>query len=274
MYFSYLRCVMVLMLGCAWPAQAGGGLHPKGTNLNSLIVINRGNLGDAATQTMMTSLQGLVARVSSQQIYVDDCCGYTIWREHLHNRYGIPLRNESNPWTVLDRFKHLVAGYVLYDRANPNSINAATSLSGPLNALAVDRSIEASVRAAGITNRRLDLSARDEAWVWSNYQSLFSGRTVVEQEEGKYFHLRDYATMANAFTFSDGNSAFRTSVMAGMDPDGTVMGWGTGGENSFVGDSARQGVFTIPADWAINLSTLSGVRDDSIVGQIHGPTQH
>ncbi len=256
--------ICVFLSAFALNVRADNSVLAKGTNLTSLVVIERSDLGDAPMQTLMASLQGLVARSSSEQIYFNDCCGYSLWLDHLRDHYGVPSTPLSDPWTVLNRFKHLLNGYILYDRSNPDSVNAATSLCGPLNAIAVDRTLEPSVRANGITNRVADVSTRDESWTWANYAPQFSRRIVVEQEESKYFHLRDYAVMANAFTFSDGNSAFRTSVMRSMDPDAAVLGWGTGGENSFVGDSSRQGVFTVPSDWALNLSTLSSVREDSL----------
>jgi hypothetical protein len=156
------RAARLAVLGLVVGSLAGadGYALPKGTNVTSLVVISAGNLGSTAEQVLTATLQGLVARQSSQQIYVDGGSGYSIWQNHLNSAYGIPHTTVSNPWQLVNQFKHLVRGYVLYDAAaNSNSLNAATSLCGPFTAVAVDASIEISVRGAGITNRLADVRA-------------------------------------------------------------------------------------------------------------------
>lgn len=232
---------------------------PKGTNLTSFLSIAESSLGSSSQQIMMATLQGLVARASSEQLYIDTST-YSRWRLHLAGAFRVPYTTQSDPWAVLNHFKGLLEGYVLYDYASTNSRNAATSLCGPLNAIAVDVSLEASVRAQGITNLLADVRTLDEAAVRANYPGAFSRRIVVEQEESFRVHLRDYAVMVNAFTFADGNTPFRASVLAGMDLDAALLGWGEGSENMFIGAASDAGVFTVPADFARNLSILSSVR--------------
>jgi hypothetical protein len=263
------RAVRLAVLGLAVAslARADGYALPKGTNVTSLVVISAGNLGSTAEQVLTATLQGLVARQSSQQVYVDGGSGYSIWYNHLTSAYSIPHTSVSNPWQLVSQFKHLVRGYVLYDAAtNSNSLSAATSLCGPFTAIAVDASIESSVRGAGITNRLADVRSYNEAWVWTNYSGSLNRSVVVEQKESFAANLRDYAVLANAFTFFDGNSPFRTFVMSQMNPDSACLGWGDAsqGESVFVGDSSSAGVYTVAADWALDLSTLSSVSDLSL----------
>jgi hypothetical protein len=211
-----------------------------------------------ALRMLMASLQGLVARQSPTQFVISGG-SYSTWRDHLRDRFGVPTASVTDPWLLVDRFKALVSGYVLFDLAASNSINAATSLTGPLRAVAVDRSLESAVRARGVTNLLAEVSARDESWVLANYPDRFNRLVVVEQRERLPLHVRDYAALANAFTFFDGNSPFRTSVMTSLDPDAATLGWGdaSGGEHVFVGDGSDRGVFMVAADYARNLSTLS-----------------
>jgi len=91
------------------------------------------------------------------------------------------------------------------------------------------------VRARGITNLLADVRAQDEAAVRTSYPGLFNRTLAVEQLESFRTHLRDYAVMASAFTFADGNSPFRAAVLADLDPDAALLGWGTGSENTFIG---------------------------------------
>lgn len=264
-----LRCLSTvgLLAGGLTAFEAGAQTHylPKGTNLTSLVVITHGALGSLAHRVLFGTLQGHVARRSGTQIYIQGVsAGYGLWHHHLHDAYGIPHTTVSSPWTVLDQFKHLVAGYVLYDLAgNSNSLSAATALCAPLNAVAVDVSIEATVRSHGLTNLLADVRTRNEAWVWTNHPATFSSNMVVELKESLGANLRDYATLAGAFTFYDGNSAFRSQVMRSLAPDAACLGWGdaSGGEDEFVSRSSSDGVHTLPADLALNLSTLSSVRD-------------
>ncbi|MDB6065517.1 MAG: hypothetical protein JWR26_1725 [Pedosphaera sp.] len=254
-------------MALALPGRADTSVFPKGTNLSSIVVIGSGSLTSAAQQTLIATLQGIVARKSASQIYIDGGGGYTLWRNHLASAYGIPVTTTSNPWSLVTQYRSLVSGYILFDlSANTNSVNAATSLCGPLNAIAVDASIEASVRAAGVTNLLLDVRTRDEAWVWTNYNAVLSRSTVIEQKETFGDQLRDYATLAGAFTFYDGNSAFRTSIMSAMNPDSACLGWGDAsqGESVFVSSGSQHAVYTIAADWALDLSTLSSVRDPNL----------
>jgi hypothetical protein len=223
---------------------------------------------------MIATLQGVVARRSGQQIFIDAGGGYSLWRDQLRDVYGLPCTTNSNPWLLLLQFASFANGnYIRYNVTNANSLSVATSLCGPLNAVAIDASIELQAKLFGLTNMLLDVSARDEAWAWTNYNALFSRGNVVEQQEYLAYHLRDYATLANAFTFFDGNSAFRTFIMKSMDPDAACLGWGDAsfGEDRFITNSSLAGVFTIASDYALDLSTLSSVRDPTVQQHTYRP---
>jgi hypothetical protein len=72
-----------LAAGLLWVANLSGWTQspilPKGTNVSSLVVINQSDLGNNAQQILMATLQGVVARKSAQQIYIDAGSGYTVW---------------------------------------------------------------------------------------------------------------------------------------------------------------------------------------------------
>lgn len=230
-----------------------------------LLVIEERELSTPAIQAMVASLQGLSARLSADQIFILSQSS-ALWVNHLTNSYSITSEPVLDPFDLLLRFKPVLKGYLLFDSAQTNSINAATSLAGPLTALPVEKSLEEKVRALGITNRLADLSARDEAWVRRTYPDAFNRQIVVEQKESFGLPLRDYAALANAFTFYDGNSVFRNSLVASLPPDALILGWGdaTRGEEKFIGPASKAGLFTVPADHARNISVLSGVRETNL----------
>jgi len=247
---------------------------PKGTNFSSFIVITDGNLVNDAWKCTIATLQGIAARRSATQIFIDDGNGDSIWKNHLRDTYGIPYSTAVSPAALLTQFAQQVDGYILYDlTANSNSINAATSLCGPNNAIAVDASIESTVRSCGVTNRIADVRTWNDGLVWTNCNSAFSRNVVIEQVTSIVSQLRDYATLANAYTFFVGNTPFRTFIMSWMNPDSACLGWGdpSRGESVFVSDGSSNGVYTCAADFARNLSILSGIRDDSLRQRTYTP---
>lgn len=259
--------LLLIFVGSPLGSRADTSFLPKGTNLTSLVVINEANLTNSAQKVLVATLQGIVARQSGQQIYIDGGNGYSIWYPYLNTVYGIPYTINTSPWAILNQFKGLVSGYVLYDKAaNSASLAAANSLCGPFNAVAVDASIEPTVRSYGITNLLADVRLRNDLWVWTNYNAVLSRNVVIEQMNTFDDDLRDYAAMSSAFTFFEGNSSARDFIMGQMNPDAASLGWGdaSNGESVFVGNSSSTGVYTVAADYALDLSTLSSVRDLSL----------
>lgn len=232
-----------------------------------LYVIDISNM-TSVEQTMIATLQGIVANKTSNQIYITDTVGkagysadaYTTFLNDLVTNYGITYETVTSAWSLVDTFKSYLNGYILYQAGN-SSINVANTLAGIQNAIAVEASLENTAKAHGLS-LSLDVKTRDEAWVKTNYWSQLNHSLVIEAKEEISMHLRDYATMSKALIFFDGNSSFRSSIMASLDADGVVMGWGDvqGSEETFIADSSNNGVLTIPADWGRNLSVLSGIN--------------
>ncbi|GAB3762425.1 hypothetical protein BKA15_006075 [Microlunatus parietis] len=241
--------------------------YPKGIEPTELFVVDRSGLtGDEAI--MIATLQGLLARPGERRqgpaIYLDLPNGYRLWLDDLTERYGLPARRADDPWGLVDRFADRVAGYVLYRSGGP-TINVATTVAGVSRGIAVAEGDEQAAIEHGL-RRLADVRDRDDAWAWQTYRGRLRDDLVVEQkadpEVGLFTHqLRDYATMAGAFTFYDGNSEFRKAVVEDLDADAAVIGWGDArqGEHSFVGVSSAAGVATLPGDWAANLACLSGI---------------
>ncbi len=264
--------VAVGMVGAQEPVHAEAAPpkspYPKGMRPTELFVVDRAGLTDDEA-IMIATLQGLLARpghgrTEGSAIYFDLANGYQLWLADLTERYDLPATPADGPWRLVDRFADRVAGYVLYRSGGP-TINVATTVAGAVGGIAVAEADEQSAIDHGL-GRLADVRDRDDAWAWRTYRSKLRSDLVVEQkadpEVGMFTHqLRDYATMAGAFTFYNGNSDFRRSVVQDLDPDAAVLGWGDAreGEDAFVGVSSAAGVASIPADWAANLACLSGI---------------
>ena len=187
-------------------ANAAGVGLPKGVALQSLLVIPLDALASSQDRALVASLQGLVAKHSPEQIFIDDGGPSTTWKDYLVSRYGITLNySYATLPSLVTHFKRYVNGYILYDMSgNPQSLNVATSLSGPLGGLPVDRSQLKQARSLGITRQLLDVSDKSEKWVYKKYRWLLSNTTAAELDFDVYHQLRDYATLTNSFTFYDG----------------------------------------------------------------------
>jgi hypothetical protein len=136
-------------------------------------VIPSANLTTNPDRVLVACLQGLVAKTSSEGIFIDEGGPGAVWTNYLHTTYGITLDDSYPTWQqLLTRFRSQVRGYIRYDMTgNPASLNFASSLSGPLNALIVDRTQESAVQALGVTRLLLDVSDKDEHWAYATYRA-------------------------------------------------------------------------------------------------------
>lgn len=237
-----------------------GIAHQKGKELKVLDVV-QGNSFSNQQKVLIASLQGLAAKTSSEQIYIEEGGPSTVWKDYLKSRYSIKVNNYTTLVELLNQFKTLVTikGYVLYDGTrNARSLTAATSLSGPMNAIAVDKTLESTVQAAGITNKLLDVSDKDEKWVYANYPYAFSKKNAAELSPTIAHNLRDYISLTNSFAFYDGNTAWRTTILKNLDAGAYCYGYGQS-EFDMVSDASAQGVTMLPSDVAANLSPLSSI---------------
>ncbi|GAA5003607.1 hypothetical protein GCM10023317_37310 [Actinopolymorpha pittospori] len=251
-------------------SAAPTSLFPKGVRPTRLHVVAESALSQPE-RILVATLQGQLARRRPTGgevpgIYVDvPGVGYEVWLADLADRYGIDLVEADGAWDLVDLFRQNgahgepVDSFVVY-RQNEASANVATTLAGLTGAVAVEETLEPVALQHGL-RRLLDVRGRDDRWVMENYWDDLRHGVAIEQKPDFDNRLRDYATMAGAFMFFDGNSDFRAEVVGALDPDAAVVGWGDAaqGENAFVSVSSRAGVRTIPADHARNLAPLSGI---------------
>lgn len=262
---------LLLASACAWhepasrPASAGAAGPPTHLRIISLDDMT------PSEQTMIASLQGILSRTSTTQIYVSGTEAYQLHLDVLRDDHGVAYTAASGPWSLVNEFAAHVDGYILYTVDDGDgSINAASSLAGLLNALPVTASLEASARERGLS-MVADVRGRDEDWILDNYWEQLNHRLIIEAAESIPYHLRDLAAKERAMVFFDGtqDSPWRTRLMARMEDDAVVMGWGKidGSENGFIRNSGTQGVHYIPSDWARNLSVFGGFEPRSAYRQ-------
>lgn len=263
----------------AGTARADTGHHdrryfPRGGSFRRLNVISNDTLS-AAEGVLVGTLQGLVARSALQSpvvppgsphIYITspDDSPTSLWLDDLEQNYAITSTRVNSAWELLAKYLQQkgrpgISGYLLYD--DDPSISVATTLAGLTGHVAVHTSLEEQAIAAGL-EKAGDVTGKDDAWLTEHYGDRLRRDFAIEQKPSFGYQLRDLATMAGAQLFYDGNSDYRADLVGRLRPDSPVIGWGDAshGEDGFVSTSSKAGTFMIAADWAANVSTLSGIR--------------
>ncbi len=236
-----------------------GIVHQKGYELKSLNVISGSSLNDAQ-KVLISTLQGIAAKTSSEQIYIDEGGPSSVWKEYLRKQYHVSVSNKTFS-EIISRYKSLgiIKGYIVYNRTvEKRSVTAATALCGPTNAIAVDKSIENDIIMMGITNKLFDVSDKTEKWVYENYLKAFTKNNAAELSHDINHHLRDYISLTNAFVFYDGITDWRTTILKGLDAGAYCFGYGDN-EFKMVENASQQGISMLPTDMAANLAPLSSI---------------
>ena len=141
-----------------------GNIIPK-----YLYVISDKNM-TKAEQTMIVTLQGLIASKSENQIYILSSMepDYKIWLEDLNKNYNVKYKVIKDPWKLIDKFKSQINGYVLYSTVKPPSINNACTFASLKDSIAIDESIESTLNDHGITTLIKDCIDTDKYWAFNN----------------------------------------------------------------------------------------------------------
>jgi hypothetical protein len=214
-------------------------------------------------QTMVATLQGVVATKSEHQIYTLSSTepDYKIWLQDLKDNYDVNYEIIKDPWILLSKFSSYVNGYILYNDISENpSINNACSLASLKNSIAIDEKLESKVKNHGITNLIYDCRNTDKYWAYDNlWNSGLNHSTVIELSPDKPISLRDYGIISKSLIFYENDLndyALRKKIFSSMDDGGCCLGWGPDEYNN-VSIASQYSIDMIASDWSYNLSALS-----------------
>lgn len=213
-------------------------------------------------QTMISTLQGILANKSHEQIYVLNSGqpDYKIWLKDLIDNHKVKCEDIKDPWELLKKFKSYAKGYVLYSNSNKPSINNACSLASLKDSLVIDESLESKIKSYGIVTLTGDCRNTDKTWAFNNlWDSGLNHSTVIELSPNKSMALRDYAIMSKSLMFYEEDvhdEILRENIFKSMDENGHCLGWGPD-EHTNVSIASKFGISVIAADWSYNLSVLS-----------------
>ena len=255
-------CSLNMTNDCINPINENSDIYIKNSIIpKTLYIIDENNM-TKAEQTMISTLQGLIASKTDTQIYVLTSSepDYKIWLNDLKNDYKIKYKIIKNPWKLVMKFKSYVNGYVLYSTSNPSSINNACTLASLEDSLAIDESIELILNNHGINNLVKDCRDTDKYWAYNTlWNSGLNHSTVIELSPDKYVPLRDYAMISKSLIFYEDDVTdydLREKIFSSMDDNGHILGWGPD-EHGNVSLASKYGVNMVASDWSYNLSVLS-----------------
>ncbi|HMA61392.1 MAG TPA: T9SS type A sorting domain-containing protein [bacterium] len=237
--------------------RVAGSPFPVSQIPDTLYLIDDYAFSEGKLFTLQT-LQGFLAK-TKPIIYRDRGAGHSIWLEDLIANYEIFVDSsyKKDFPGIITHFINEVEGYILCN-LNDNSSNSAISLCGLMNAIAVTPDNVELMDSLNIPEI-MDVREKDEAWVLNNYDSLLSTQIITYQKENKNLFLGDYSIFAKAFHFFDDlNNSLTETAFERMDNGSSLFGWGNDEINT-VSMASSNSIHVHPADWAINLSTLSNL---------------
>lgn len=244
-----------------------GYVHQKGRELKSLNVIASGNLSDNE-RVLVSTLAGLAARVSGDQIYINEGGPSAVWLKEMEEAYGIRLKTHSTWSSLVSHYleKGVLKGYILYrpySEGKSHSVNVATSLCGILRGVAVTEELEPRLTAIGL-GKLADVRDKDEQWLYENYRDKLDNSLAADLKPDIYHHLRDYVSMTNAFAFYDYNArndwSWRSEILGSLDDGAYCFGYYDADEWGMVNNASSLGVSMLPSDLAANLAAMSSIH--------------
>ena len=212
-------------------------------------------------QVMVQTLQGILAQNKSEtQIFIDSGDNYKKWLEGLKSKYSIEYIRVNSAWDIVDLFKDNIKekGFIVY-KAGTRSVNVACTLSGITNYISVDESLVSKATEHGLVSK-MDVSDKNEKWVFDNYKDKLNNKLLVRQSTEKS-QVRDYGVANKAlFYYGEGTADITAEVLSWVEDGSPIFGWGPGDEMSHVSAGSDRNLFTIPSDWSDNLSIFSAIN--------------
>ncbi len=210
-----------------------------------------------------TSIQGIYAQTESIYYHNEPSNKnqYNHWLKDLEN-YGI----KHEVITITEMIEKYILeydnpSYIIYDDEKEESINVATTIAGLTQSIVVEKSLVPYIENFELT-LELDASEKTQRWCFDQYKDQLNNNGVMQQRSSLIYQ-RDYAIACQYMTFYVGGNSLddiklRNDIHNWVKDDAPIFGWGPGHEDSHVGIASTQGQFTIPSDWARNMTVLAG----------------
>lgn len=225
-------------------------------------------LSDA--QTLFTSLKGIVnatrPRIYSVDDNVADLEGRHGWLDAMALRYV----DVADNWTLLEKYRSEVKGLVVFDDAQLDTLNLATTIAGQKGALVVPPSLVARLTGAPwqfpvLVDLRGRFTSKIEVYqhLYETYWPRCTHRALIGLDPaGVKGSLRDYAiAVRGCVVWLDPRTADESFLLyrflLDMSGGSAYLGWWPE-EQSGVQAASLVGVTTSASDWSTNLTVYGG----------------
>jgi len=220
-------------------------------------------MGTASQNVLMASLAGVVNRQTNGEVLLSPNNGSLpnprFWLDQLKLAYPqVQSQFQSTPTFFINRYRALLSGYVLYDRAvSTDSVNIATSIAGITNAIIVDPATLAYATAAGLP-LLADARSLSYSQVFFQYNGRFNRDMLFHQDTTKNDQLRDFAILNRGFMFYSNPTALNPYA-ANQNHQGRIFGFGPS-EFDLFSQGSQNNQQVVASDWSWSSSTTARWR--------------
>ena len=254
--------------GIKWPEKQLLPTFAKPSPTQDLITIPPvGSASPKAEAVLFSSLKGLVNRTKPR---IWTCEGTEDNKYEWLTELGLAHQEPSDPWALITKYRSEVKGIVVYDDAQPDTINLATTIAGSSNALVASPELAAKLTSAPyslpiLKDLRGQFKGRLEVYqyLYDHYWATSTHRVLTGlNPTAIYGNLREYAVAINSTVLwldprKPEEKALLDRYLASMGPGTLYMGWWAE-EASGVSAASAYGIVTCASDWSTNLTNFGG----------------
>lgn len=236
-----------------------------------------------AEKALFTTLQGIVNK-TQPRIYVWYNANPAARDEGKYtwlNELGLGYQEVADPYSLITKYKNEVGGIIIYDAAQPATLNLATTIAGLKNAIVADAALATTLQASpyslpvlvDLRTNHFTSAAQVYQYAYDHYWSQCNHDFIIGLDPDPnsgwglpYFSgfIRDYAvaTKAMCVYLNTSDTAQDTVLRKFLNdmPKGksAYLGW-VWSEGASVSRFSQYGVGLVPADRCENLSVFSGM---------------
>jgi hypothetical protein len=250
--------------GLTWPPSQA---FPSFAPIGALDVIDLNPLANDR-RTLMVTLAGLINRTRPRIYTTDDGGeGKTFWLDKVG---ATSTTMFSDPFALVTKYRAEFKGIVIYDDAQADTINLATTIAGQRDGIVASPAVAAILTAAPyqlpvLDDLRVNHFANKLAvyqYELDHYSAAATHRLIIGLNPGIAAFVRDYAVATQAMTVwldprVPAESQLLNKFFALLPPNSPYLGWWLD-EPSGVHAAATFGIPVYAADFSSNLTVLGG----------------
>ena len=252
-----------------WPADQLLPSFPAPAQIQDLITLRENSSYSSAEMYLFASLKGIVNKTKPRIFsYEGDTFaeGPHTWLQSL----GLNWYESADKWDLVTKYRNEISGLIVYDSAQPHTINLATVLAKSKGALIVSPLLLSRLTSSPynfpvLLDLRGKFSSKLEVYqsLYNLYWPHLDHRLLIGLNPNAHkAALREYAVALGAAVIwlnpkVAGESELLNNFLSTMSPGSSFMGWWPE-EGPGVERASKYGIATIASDWCSNLTVHSG----------------